>query len=334
MTIQASKKQFADIFKTLRMASEKDLNVLLRGERGVGKTHMILEIAEERSLRLKYFSASTLDPFADLVGIPVPEGDHITYKRSLDINNAEFMFFDELNRAHKRVTNAVFEIIQFKALNGEVLKDLKVVWAAVNPWDADGYNTEELDAALLDRFHIHIDIPYALNFSFFEKKYGIDIGTIGYNWWEALSADLKAKISPRRMDYILEAIVNELPADQFVPLDVNVSLKQLINDISLTNLPFSFKELTTKPSKFIEILSSSNNSDQDFNNVLRILASLKPEQLVEISDITMALPADYFVKTMIRSKAYDNKFRELMLQKHGLSKLMELDKRVNEVLLK
>src|ERR1043166_9712122 len=47
-------------------------NVLLEGPHGTGKSSLALGVAGKLGLRLKYFSAPTLDPFADLVGIPVP----------------------------------------------------------------------------------------------------------------------------------------------------------------------------------------------------------------------------------------------------------------------
>ena len=48
------------------------LNVLLVGNHGVGKSAMVLEEAKRQGLKMKYYSSSTLDPWSDLVGIPVP----------------------------------------------------------------------------------------------------------------------------------------------------------------------------------------------------------------------------------------------------------------------
>ena len=42
---------------------------------------------------------------------------------------------DEFSRAHKKVRNAVMELIQFKSINGRKFKNLKIVWAAINPDD-------------------------------------------------------------------------------------------------------------------------------------------------------------------------------------------------------
>jgi len=49
---------------------QNDLNVLFKGKHGVGKTSMIIDAFNRNNLKWKYFSASTLDPFADFCGIP------------------------------------------------------------------------------------------------------------------------------------------------------------------------------------------------------------------------------------------------------------------------
>src|SRR3990167_9395132 len=105
------------------------LNVLFIGTHGIGKTTVAKTVAEELKLKFKYYSTSTLDPWADLVGVPVPDRETKTldFYRPKDLEDAEFVFFDELNRAHPRVLNAVLEIIQFKTVNGIRLPNLKMI---------------------------------------------------------------------------------------------------------------------------------------------------------------------------------------------------------------
>jgi len=52
------------------------------------------------------------------------------------------LFFDELNRAHPKVLNAVFELVQFRSINGDKLPRLQCVIAAINPPGA-GYHVQE-----------------------------------------------------------------------------------------------------------------------------------------------------------------------------------------------
>src|SRR5439155_607532 len=62
---------FQENREIVKRAVQAGLNVLVEGPHGVGKTSLALDGAAELNLRVKYWSASTLDPF-DLVGIPVP----------------------------------------------------------------------------------------------------------------------------------------------------------------------------------------------------------------------------------------------------------------------
>jgi len=47
-----------------------NLNVLFRGKHGVGKTAVVKDVFERHQLKFKYYSAATLDPWTDLVGVP------------------------------------------------------------------------------------------------------------------------------------------------------------------------------------------------------------------------------------------------------------------------
>lgn len=49
---------------------KNNLNVLLIGRHGVGKTGMVKETFERHNLNYRYFSASTMDPWVDFVGVP------------------------------------------------------------------------------------------------------------------------------------------------------------------------------------------------------------------------------------------------------------------------
>lgn len=49
---------------------KNNLNVLFIGKHGVGKTAMVKQAFEEAKLNWRYFSASTMDPWVDFVGVP------------------------------------------------------------------------------------------------------------------------------------------------------------------------------------------------------------------------------------------------------------------------
>ncbi len=50
-------------------------NVLMIGLHGIGKTARIVEAFKRNNLNWKYFSASTMDPWVDFIGIPRSKTD-------------------------------------------------------------------------------------------------------------------------------------------------------------------------------------------------------------------------------------------------------------------
>ena len=196
---------------------DKEFNVLLIGKKGVGKSHLVIEAFKKAGLQddeWLYFSASTLDPWVDFVGIPKECEDPITKEKYIDVirpkhfknNKIKAIFLDEYSRAPVKIKNAVMELIQFKSINGKKFDNLKVVWAAINPADDDdeSYDVSDLDPAQKDRFHIHLNVEYKPNRAFFAEKYGLSLAQIACNWWDSLNNADKLKVSPRRLDYALQ----------------------------------------------------------------------------------------------------------------------------------
>ena len=188
-----------------------NLNVLMEGKHGVGKTTQIIEAFERADIKWRYFSAATLDPWVDLIGVPkeVKDSQGRSYldlirPREFEYDEVEAIFFDEFNRSHKKVRNACMELIQFKSINGKKLNNLKIIWAAINPSnDEDAYDVEQLDDAQADRFQVHVQIPYKPSVAYFTKKYD-ENGRSATTWWAELPQAEKNKVSPRRLDYAMD----------------------------------------------------------------------------------------------------------------------------------
>ena len=188
------------------------LNVLLIGMHGTGKTERILKAWENMGVKGKAFSGATLDPWLDFIGVPRPvenkEGEtYLEYIRPdyMADDEIEAIFVDELNRSHKQVKNALFELIQFKSINGKKFPNLKVVWAAINPSDEDDYNYDvsDMDDALEDRFHVIYKLAPNPDKVYFQKKFGDD-GVKICNWWASQGKQVRNRISPRRLEYVLQ----------------------------------------------------------------------------------------------------------------------------------
>jgi hypothetical protein len=231
----------------------------------------------------------------------------IKYCRAEDINKAQFMFFDELNRSHKRVRNAVLEIIQFKALNGERLEDLLMAWAAINPSDSEDYETEPLDEALKDRFHFHIDVPYDINPTYFDQKYGSrKLTEEVFNWWHNLSDELMSKCSPRRVEIIVDSMYKGLdfrwinPLDYPLPLqDLHLAIENLLGKIDLTRIK-------DNKAYFIELLQSKEMHNPEFVDTCKILLTLDARQIAELADVVLAMPEDYVANLVHRGRKFED----------------------------
>lgn len=195
---------------------QNDLNVLISGLPGTGKTTIIRQACEQLGLTVKYYNAATLDPFTDLIGLPVPNQETRTtdYFRPRIIDEAEVIIMDEINRADPRTLNTIFELVQFHSINGEHLPKLRVVVAAMNPPNGD-FNVDELDPALVDRFDIYLEQTPDFDYRYFANKFGDDVARAGHDWWRAQYQAFKSAkqntnnnavyVSPRRMEIVINA---------------------------------------------------------------------------------------------------------------------------------
>lgn len=208
-------------------------NIILRGEHGTGKTTVIKEAFERNKLNWLYFSAATMDPWVDFVGVPKEAKDEngvsfldIIRPKAFAEDSVQAIFFDEFNRAPKKVRNAVMELLQFKSINGKKFNNLQMIWAAINPEKSEDseveYDVETLDPAQLDRFHVIVDVDNKPNRQFFMSKFG-DHGEVGLDWWHSLDQKFKSLVSPRRLEYALSMYEFGGDLKDVLPKEINVS---------------------------------------------------------------------------------------------------------------
>lgn len=189
---------------------QHNLNVLLIGHYGAGKTTRILDAFKRNNLRFKYFSAATMDPWCDFIGVPKvvtdDNGPYLDYilPRDLRDDTIEAIYLDEYNRSHKKVRNAVLELMQFKSINGRSFKNLRMIWAAINPEEEGDYQVEVLDKAQKDRFQVQVTIPYEPSLEYFTNKFNLKQAKTAIAWWGELEENLQMEVSPRRLEYALQ----------------------------------------------------------------------------------------------------------------------------------
>jgi len=256
---------------------EADMNVLLCGEAGVGKTYQILESWIRHGLNFKVFSAATMDPWVDFIGVPkevVKDGKPVLgliRPEEWANDTVEALFIDEFNRAPKKVRNAVMELIQFKSINGHKFNNLRFVWAAINPDDSEDndYDVEPLDPAQKDRFQVYYEVPYSLNLDFFTERFGGEVTEKTSIWWNNLAASVRKLVSPRRVEYALDAYLNKgVDVEDILPKASGpVLLKKALAEISVDAVLVKFMSENDKAGAS-EWLSESNNYSKAINSIL------------------------------------------------------------------
>lgn len=275
---------------------ETNQNALFNGKHGVGKTSMVKEAFEQADLNWRYFSAATMDPWVDFIGVPrAVEGadgkEVLEMVRPADFANdeVEALFFDEFNRSHKKTRNAVMELLQFKSINGRPFKNLRIVWAAVNPDDIETYDVEALDPAQRDRFEVQVDIPYKCNKEFFTKEFGKNMADSAISWWNGLPDKIKSEVTPRRLEYALRFANHGGKLRHILPSSCNPS--KLASSLRLGPIEDVVAAIMASKdtSKAAAFLSDENSFAAAINYILKrhdrmkfFMPVMKPEKLASL----------------------------------------------------
>lgn len=219
-----------NLFPQLKSCVENHLNICIVSKHGTGKTTIVRDVCEDLGIKYKYYSCATLDPYTDLVGIPVPRSDEQGHEKLImvrprDIDEAEVILFDEFNRADEKVTNACMEIIQFQSINGEKLPNLRSVIAMINPINDEEnvYHVNEMDDAVLDRFDVFHEIQPAPSVPYLAEAIDSEfIAKALCAWWTEHDRSKYGKenyISPRRLEKIGQVFLATGDYRLALPLD-------------------------------------------------------------------------------------------------------------------
>jgi len=132
--------------------------VLLRGRHGIGKSTVVYQYADSQGMEVVERRASQMTE-GDLVGLPTIEDNSTTFnppdwfKAACD--RPVVLFLDEVDRATLEVRQGIFELTDSRKLNGHVLHEDTLVFAAVNGGEhGSQYQVGEMDPAELDRWTV------------------------------------------------------------------------------------------------------------------------------------------------------------------------------------
>lgn len=190
----------------MRTYIKNDMNILLSGKHGSGKTAILRQACEMEGMKMKFFNAATMDPYLELIGIPNPHAESNSFTMmspNNGITDAEVIMIDEPNRApDMSVMNALFELVQFRSVNGIKLPNLKCVVSAMNPAGDSNYQVMEMDAAFIDRFDLVIQSDPSPSKLYFSSVFGKKIADALIEWHESLPQDDDHYVSSRRLEII------------------------------------------------------------------------------------------------------------------------------------
>jgi hypothetical protein len=319
---------------------DNNMNVLIEGPHGIGKTEMLKELFNKNNLNWKYFSSPTIDVWTDFVGVPRASEPDDNGKQHLEMilpkdfayDEVEALFFDEFNRAQDKTTNAVMELLQFKSINGRKFNNLRVVWAAINPYTEDEiYQVQPLDPAIRDRFHAHLEVRQDwINSAYFKKKHG-KVSEIFVKWWK--ENEVYRLVSPRRLDYAITAHSLGLNLDFFLPVKSNIKdlktrLSVVLNkkiETDKIDEPFVLKEngdysLEEANNALAQKIKISIN----LNNSMAIIKTIKND--ASQFPIMNYLHQEVLSEAMVPSKANG----KLMISIDANNKLIEANNKLTE----
>ena len=138
--------------------------VLIRGRHGIGKSQVVYQFAGAVGLPVVERRASQMTE-GDLLGMPTPELIEVNGVGASQFRPFSWLiqactepvvlFLDEIDRATTEVRQGIFELTDSRKLNGHVLHENTLVFAAVNGGEhGEQYQVGEMDPAELDRWTV------------------------------------------------------------------------------------------------------------------------------------------------------------------------------------
>jgi hypothetical protein len=205
----------SDISEALNGLIDARQSVFIWGGPGVGKSGVVRQVAERRSLPLRDVRALLLDP-VDLRGLPYLSEGRSKWATPdfLPQDGAGVLFLDELNAAPPMVQASCYQLVLDRKLGEYVLPDGWSIVAAGNR-DSDRAVTSRMPTPLRNRF-VHLDFEVDMQeWSAWAIRAGIRPEVIAFLRFRpallsAFDRDNNAFPSPRSWEFV-SRILNANP---------------------------------------------------------------------------------------------------------------------------
>lgn len=141
-----------EVIDAIKLAYAAGKPVLLEGKHGVGKSNLIEQAAKELGIDCIVRDLSLMEP-PDLIGLPTQQNGRTSYlpPSFLPDSGNGLLVFEELGRSERFLLAPCCQLLTARTLNDYKLPPGWLCVAATNP-SSDGYDTQDLDPALLSRF--------------------------------------------------------------------------------------------------------------------------------------------------------------------------------------
>jgi hypothetical protein len=285
-------------------------NIFLFGRRGVGKTHIAIQAAQECKCKVNYINLSVIER-PDLAGYPdmnVP-GEIINFKSPYFLpplvegqKSDSVILFDEVDKAPQEVTAPLLEILLFRKINGRPINAAACILTGnlLN----EGAFSNQISTALLDR-----GAKYILSFDFekwagWAKAHGVHDLILGFLRSDPTFAcgkiedSVYASPSPRSWTLASEAL---LKTKELRMADIE-SVTHIISGYVGDEAGLRFKiwyEHYRKFEPYVRALIDHNNLSLDFS-------ALAPTE-----QIVFVVSACYYAKQKVIADKSKNRFNYL-----------------------
>ena len=152
-------------------------NIMLAGRHGIGKSQILTNYFESKSMRVVALFLGQMSDPGDLLGLP--NKDEATGKTTFmppywfPVDGQPIvLFLDELNRARPEILQTVMDLVLNRKLAGRMLPEGSRIISACN--DGDEYQLTDLDPALVSRFNIYTFRPSVEEWLLWATRKGLD----------------------------------------------------------------------------------------------------------------------------------------------------------------